>query len=83
MVTDLFHVPEEMRRQQDGEAGPGGRGCQRGQELGPCQRIQGGHGLVQEQHLGRFRDGQRQSDLGVLAAGESCNWPVEGHLEGG
>jgi hypothetical protein len=72
-----------MRRKQDGEGGSGGGGCQRGQELRPGQGIQGGHGLVQEQYLGRLGDSQRQSDLGVLATGESCYWPVEGHPEGG
>ena len=41
-----------------------------------------GHGLVEEQYVGRLGDRQRQSDLGVLAARERRYGPVEGHPKG-
>ncbi len=50
-------------------------------ELAPCQRIERGHGLVEDQQLGPLRERERERDLRLLAARELPDLAVEGQAE--
>ena len=57
-----------MRRQHDADPVVGYDLHQALQELAPGQRIEAGHGLVEDKELGTLGHGQGQRQLGLLAA---------------
>ena len=42
------------------------------EELSPRERVEAGHGLVEEQQLGSLGQPEGQRELGALAAGEAA-----------
>jgi len=68
VVADALQLGDDVRGQQHGEAVGGDRVHQRAQKVAAGQRIQVGHGLVQDQQPGTLGQRQRQRDLGLLAS---------------
>jgi hypothetical protein len=62
VVADAFEVGDQVRGQHDADALIGNDLHQALQELPPCERVEPGYWLVQDQQLRPLghRDGQRQ-----------------------
>ena len=69
VVADPLQVGHQVRGQHHAELLVHNRLHQASQELAPGQRVQAGHRLVEDQQFGALGDGQRQGELGALAAG--------------
>jgi len=60
VVTDPLEIGNQVRGQHDADRVFGDDLHQALEELPPCERVQAGHGLVEEQELWPLRNGDRQ-----------------------
>ena len=70
VVADSFQVGDQVGRHQHADPVLGDGGHQVLQELATRERVEAGHGLVEDQQLRALGDGQREGELGALAARE-------------
>ena len=64
VVAGALEIIQKVRGEHDGQTTIGGGGHERLKESAPCERIEAGDGLVEEEHFRTFGERQRESELG-------------------
>jgi len=79
VVADTLEVVNKVRREHHRDAAVDGHIGEGGEELAPCEGIEGGERLVEQKDARLLGERKAERDLGSLTSREGGDGPIEGY----